>query len=144
MSATVKSLTANTKYYFRVQSAQVVSGKVVKGNYSKAVTVTTKAETKEETKITIIKSPGKVQNGKKATLKIQGAPNTEYKLFVYYPSKSGEAKGIGAVTSDSDGYASWTWTVGTRTTPGNHKITVKTGNQSYDLGAILETYKKNS
>lgn len=140
-SATVKKLTTGTKYYFAVRSVDA-NGK--KSAYSAAKSATPgKVAVNAENSIRVIISPGRVQNGKKATLKIQGAPETEYKLFVHYPSKSGEAKGIGAVISDKDGYASWTWTVGTRTTPGKHKITIQTGGNTYSLGEILETYKKN-
>ena len=136
--AIVKDLKPDTKYWFYVRAIDKDGNK---SGYAKVVSAIPKAT--ETVGIKVITSPGKVQNGKKATLKIQGEPNTKYQLFVHYPSKKGEAKGIGAVTSDKDGYASWTWTVGTRTTPGTHKITIVADGKTYDLGKILETYKKN-
>ena len=43
-SATVKGLTAGTKYYFRVKAVQKIDGKKVKSDYSKAATAVPKVK----------------------------------------------------------------------------------------------------
>lgn len=71
-----------------------------------------------------------VEAGETATVKIQGAPNTEYSIDVYYGSSESKAKGLEKKTSDSSGVVSWEWIVGTNTSKGEHSITVRGGGTS--------------
>ena len=139
-SVTVKKLSTGVKYRFRVQAAQVVDGKVIKGEYSKAAKVTLSAKEEEQEGIKIVTAPGTVKNGKKATLKIKGKPNTKYSVSVQYKTKSADAKGIGSVTSDAEGYAEWTWKVGSNTSEGEHPIIITDGTNTYKTS--FKTVKK--
>lgn len=66
-----------------------------------------------------------VEAGSIATVTIQGKPNTEYSIHVYYDSGESKAEGLEDKTSDGNGYVTWEWKVGAKTTPGTHAITVK-------------------
>jgi len=71
---------------------------------------------------TSISSP--IPHGATATAKVTTAPGAACSIEVDY--KSGESKAAGLVdkTADSAGAVSWTWMVGTRTTPGSWPVTV--------------------
>lgn len=86
------------------------------------VRATTLPETEEpatkqsrSTGITIISYTDVVGRGEYASIKIQGAPNTDYDCEVEYKSGPSEAAGLGVKRSDSKGIVSWSWKVGTRT-----------------------------
>lgn len=86
----------------------------------------------ESTSIKLVQGAGTVGRGYTASLSIKGKPNTDYTLTVYYPSGPSKAAGVGTTTSDSSGNASWSWKVGTRTTPGSHSITISGGGQTLE------------
>jgi hypothetical protein len=75
-------------------------------------------------------SPAFVNNP--ATIKIQGKANTEYTISVYYSTGASTAKGLEAKTSDANGVVSWTWKVGGRTKPGNYRIVIKGGGETFE------------
>ena len=56
-----------------------------------------------------------IGRGEYASIKIKGEPNTVYDCSVEYKSGMSTADGLGQERSDAQGYASWTWKVGTRT-----------------------------
>lgn len=68
-----------------------------------------------------------VEAGSNATVTIQGAPNTEYCIHVYYSTRESKAEGLEAKISDSDGSVTWEWKVGPNTSPGTHEIIVDGG-----------------
>lgn len=74
-------------------------------------------------KIVSVTSP--VSPGANATLVAQTVPGANCDIDVYYKSGASTAQGLYAKTADSSGRVSWTWKVGTRTTPGNWQIVVK-------------------
>lgn len=71
-----------------------------------------------------------VYNNNMASLTIQGKPNTEYSIFVYYSSGTSEADGLERKTSDSNGYVTWEWKVGPRTKAGSHRIVISDASDS--------------
>lgn len=71
-----------------------------------------------------------VYNNNMASLTIQGKPNTDYRISVYYSSGESTAEGLGMKTSDSDGYVTWEWKVGARTKAGSHKIVISGGSDT--------------
>lgn len=77
--------------------------------------LTKAAPVTRSTEITIIDYSESVSRGSYAFIKIQGAPNTDYDCEVEYKSGMSEASGLGVKQSDSNGYVSWKWKVGTRT-----------------------------
>lgn len=72
-----------------------------------------------------------VSPNEKVTFTIQGAPNTEYKIGVYYKSGASTADGLENKTSDSSGNVSWSWKIGGSTEPGTYRITVNGGGEEY-------------
>jgi hypothetical protein len=46
---------------------------------------------------------------------------------VYYKSGPSNAQGLGSKTADGSGHVTWTWKVGTTTTPGTWSIVVTAG-----------------
>lgn len=73
-----------------------------------------------------------VSAGETAALTIKGKPNTQYSIEVYYSTKASEAKGLESKASDSTGSVTWTWKVGTNTTPGKHQIKVVGGGETIE------------
>lgn len=90
--------------------------------------------------IQIVKMTSFVYNNNIASLTIQGKPNTEYRISVYYSSGASTADGLENKSSDSDGYVTWEWKVGGKTKEGNHRIVVSDGYDSLTL--YFETAKQ--
>ena len=72
--------------------------------------------------VTTLSSP--VAQGANASISIKTAPGATCHITVYYKSGPSEAAGLEPKTSDQNGNCSWTWKVGTRTTPGDWKIVI--------------------
>lgn len=68
-----------------------------------------------------------VKAGNKATLIAETTPGATVSITVYYKSGPSSAAGLESKLADSSGRVSWTWTVGSRTTPGIWRIVVATG-----------------
>ena len=83
-----------------------------------------------ETTLEFTNVTSSVSAGSFASVSIHGAPNTTYSITVVYNSGISTASGLEDVTSDSNGNASWSWKVGTRTKSGTYPITVSGGGQS--------------
>ena len=86
-------------------------------------------EPEETENLQILSWPETIGRNETGTVKIKGKANTEYTITVYYKSGPSTAKGLEAKTSDADGYVSWSWKVGGRTTPGTYKIVVEGGGE---------------
>ncbi len=65
-----------------------------------------------------------VAPGGTATLTIKTAPGASCNITVNYKSGPSQAQGLEAKVADANGNVSWTWKVGTTTTPGNWPISV--------------------
>lgn len=78
--------------------------------------------------VTSVSSP--VSPGEYANVSIQGTPNTDYSITVYYKSGPSTAKGLYSKTSDGNGNVSWEWKVGTRTSSGTYQIYISGGGDS--------------
>ena len=74
------------------------------------------------TRILSVTSP--VARGSDATLQAQSSPNVTCSITVTYKSGPSHASGLAAATTDGAGLVSWTWLVGSRTTPGTWPIRV--------------------
>lgn len=73
----------------------------------------------------IVSVTSPVNPGDNATLIAQTIPGANCEITVYYKSGPSSASGLGPKTADSSGRVSWTWKVGTNTSPGNWQIVVK-------------------
>ena len=96
----------------------------------------TKAPTEPPTLISFTDYTTEIDAGSEAHVTIQGAPNTEYSITVTYQSGS-KAEGLEPQTTDSNGNTTWTWKVGTNTTPGEHEITVRGGGTSFSATFVV-------
>ena len=90
---------------------------------TEAPTTTTEAR-KEELELEIISVTSPVSPGAFATLSARVTPGATCDITVIYKSGPSEAAGLFPKTAGSDGRVSWTWKVGTRTTPGTWDINV--------------------
>ena len=65
-----------------------------------------------------------ISPGSDATATSRTAPGAYCTITVEYASGPSKAAGLGPTTTGSSGVASWTWKVGTRTTPGDWPVTI--------------------
>lgn len=65
-----------------------------------------------------------VEAGSEASVTIQGKPETEYSISVFYHSGPSNAEGLETKTSDSDGKVTWTWKVGNKTAKDTYDISI--------------------
>jgi competence protein ComEC len=72
--------------------------------------------------IVSVSSP--VRPGVRATLTAQTVPGAQCSITVRYQSGPSSASGLEPKTADASGNISWSWTVGSNTTPGTWPITV--------------------
>lgn len=80
--------------------------------------------------ITFIAWPQTISRNETGTVTIKGKPNTSYTITVYYKSGPSTADGLGTKTSDGNGYVTWNWKIGGRTSFGTFKIVVSGGGES--------------
>lgn len=82
----------------------------------------------------IVLEPGTIQRDNLATLSFMGEPDTLYSITVYVKSGPSSAKGLEPKTSDATGYVTWSWWVGSSSTPGTYKIVIS----SKEITKVLE------
>lgn len=83
--------------------------------------------TSDTAHIEFIAYPDTVRRNETAFVKIKGEPYTEYSITVYYSSGPSEASGLYKKTSDKEGYVTWNWRIGGRTSAGTYEIKVEGG-----------------
>lgn len=88
-------------------------------------------ESREPTGISLDYLTTPIKINAKATVRIKGKPDTEYKISVFYSSAASTAKGLEAKLSDGGGMVSWTWKVGARTKEGDFKIVISGGGETF-------------
>lgn len=62
--------------------------------------------------------------GNAASITVKTVPDAACTITVIYKSGPSRARGLVPKTADAKGLVTWTWVVGTRTTPGRWPITV--------------------
>lgn len=77
-----------------------------------------------ELSLQIVSVTSPVSPGANATLVAKTAPGAQCTITVYYKSGPSTAQGLYSKQADSAGNVSWTWEVGSRTTPGSWRIVV--------------------
>jgi hypothetical protein len=85
--------------------------------------------------IRLVRVTSSVANGEYATLVARVRPRRVCSIRVYYSSRPSKAAGLNP-KRPVRGRVRWTWKVGTRTTPGRHRITVTCGS----AGRLLATF----
>jgi hypothetical protein len=78
------------------------------------------------TQVRLVRVTSPVANGDYATLVARVFPRRVCSIAVYYTSGASKAAGLGPKRPVL-GRVSWTWKVGTRTSPGRHRIVVSCG-----------------
>lgn len=134
---TVLETTTTTKKEETTTTAQATTTTKVAETTTTIETTTTENTSPQQQpsgiQITSLTSP--INRGAYATISILTAPNILCTITVYYKSGPSEAQGLEPKMSDGDGNCSWTWKVGTRTTPGNWEIVVSAQGEGQ-----IETY----
>jgi hypothetical protein len=92
--------------------------------FATAVVLITPTAASANVRLVSVTSPA--SPGSYATLTAQVAPAATCAITVYYKSGPSHAQGLYAKRA-SGGRVSWTWMVGTRTTPGRWRIAVSCG-----------------
>ena len=84
-----------------------------------------------------------VKRGGNAALAAQTTPGAACRITVYYKSGPSKAAGLGGTAASADGSCSWTWKIGTSTTPGVWRIVVvaQTGPQTISKETSFEVTK---
>lgn len=77
-----------------------------------------------ELSLEIVSVTSPVNAGAYATLTAKAPQGSQCSIIVYYKSGPSEATGLYPKQADINGDVSWTWKVGTRTTPGSWRIVV--------------------
>ncbi|MBE3142117.1 MAG: MBL fold metallo-hydrolase, partial [Thermoplasmata archaeon] len=78
--------------------------------------------------LVIVSVTSPVSPGANATLTAKASPNASCSITVYTKSGVSTAQGLDPKNADANGNVSWTWKVGTRTTPGTYNINVSCNN----------------
>jgi len=74
--------------------------------------------------VRVVKSPGRVTAGDKASVTITVSPRSRCTIGVYYSTRRSEAKGLGPKRGTT---IVWTWNVGNATKPGRWPIKIDCG-----------------
>jgi micrococcal nuclease len=85
-------------------------------------------------RVVVTKAPGTVGRGYYASVTVKTAPKASCSIGVYYKSGRSVAQGLYTKTASASGVVSWSWKVGTRTTPGSWPVRISCG------GASATTY----
>jgi len=78
----------------------------------------------DEVSLEIVSVTSPVNPGNYATLEARATPEAQCSITVYYKSGPSTAQGLYPKQADNNGDVSWTWKVGSRTTPGSWRIVV--------------------
>lgn len=105
---------------------------VVSDSYTSAAPPTGTTGTNQSGLTLVDVTKNVVRAGETATLTIKGKPNTQYSIDVFYSTKASEAQGLESKTSDNNGNVTWSWKVGTNTTPGTHQIKIVGGGETIE------------
>jgi len=87
-------------------------------------TVVEKVIQQQELFLEIVSVTSPIGKGYTATLQAKTVPGAYCTIVVYYKSGPSTAAGLYPKEADSEGNVSWSWKVGTRTTPGSWQIVV--------------------
>lgn len=92
----------------------------------------------EENSFIFVSWSATVGRNEDAHVTIKGQAGIEYEITVYYKSGPSTAKGLEMQVADENGYVTWTWHVGGRTSLGTFKIVVTGGGESRTIYFTIE------
>jgi hypothetical protein len=105
-----------------------------------ALSCSSPAAVQQPLPVTVISLTSPVSHGNAASITVRTAPEAACTITVTYKSGPSRARGLDPKTADGNGVVSWTWIVGTRTTPGKWPIAVmcSTGDRQGSLEVAFE------
>lgn len=71
-----------------------------------------------------------VKRGQYASVTVKGKPRSVGTLTLIYKSGRSKAQHLQNIRSSKAGYITWRWKVGTRTTKGYYRVTIKLGGRA--------------
>ncbi|HSU80578.1 MAG TPA: thermonuclease family protein [Candidatus Angelobacter sp.] len=71
-----------------------------------------------------------VRDGGEASVTVKTKPNASGSIEVDYKSGPSKAKGLGIKKANSQGVITWSWKVGSSTTPGTYNVIIRLGGQT--------------
>lgn len=83
--------------------------------------------------LSVVTSTLDVTPGEYASVEVHTAPGSQGTITVEYLSGPSSSTSLYPKTADANGDLTWTWKVGTRTTPGNWPVTIAAGGQTLKL-----------
>lgn len=81
--------------------------------------------------------PGTVRRNGTARVAVQTAAGVSCSIVVTYKSGPSSASGLSSKTTDSQGNASWSWRVGSNTTPGTWPVSITCGGQTVETSVTV-------
>ncbi len=123
-TTTTKATTTTTLATTTTQAPTTTTTQATTTTTQPTTTTQAPTSTTQELTLEIISVTSPVSPGQFATLTAQTAPGANCSIEVIYKSGPSHAAGLIPKVAGSDGSVSWTWKVGTRTTPGTWPITV--------------------
>jgi competence protein ComEC len=87
--------------------------------------------------IQVVSVTSPVRPGATATLVARTSPGSSCSIAVRYASGQSTAAGLVPKAADANGMVSWTWMVGTRTTPGTWPVTVTAGGSTVQTTFVV-------
>jgi beta-lactamase superfamily II metal-dependent hydrolase len=82
------------------------------------------AEAPAQLSLEVLSHTSPISAGSTANLKIKTLPGAECTITVYYKSGASKASGLDPKTANANGEVSWSWKVGSNTSPGDWRIVV--------------------
>ncbi len=73
-----------------------------------------------------------------AEITIQGTAGVVYDIDVFYSTTASSAKGLTPTAADRDGQASWSWKVGASVKPGEYRIEIRGGGETFTTYFTVE------
>jgi endonuclease YncB( thermonuclease family) len=88
--------------------------------------------------LTITQAPGTVSRGATATVAVKTTPGASCSITVIYKSGPSEAQGLSPKQADGAGNVSWSWKVGSSTTPGTWPVIITCGGQTVQTAVTVQ------
>lgn len=134
----ITKITDNLEKTLYENGVKIDEPSTVEGTTKAAAEKPVETTTESKVDFSITSYPLSVNPGEMATVEVSGAPNTKYFISVTYDTTKSTAEGLEPKISDSNGYVSWEWKVGSGTTSDDCLVEV-----SNETGKLQATIKIN-
>lgn len=103
---------------------------VTRSSSSSSKTRTAQSKASTSSQGTVTGNHLSVRDGGEASITIKTKPYASGNIEVDYKSGPSKAKGLGPKKANSQGVISWSWKVGSNTTPGTYNVIIRVGGQT--------------